>query len=84
MSVFITLLLLSLYIPLDILFLGGGIHFEKYNFENIFIKAVNQHIRMISGGSCDTQERSNDAKNWTLHKILFSNTNCIINCYSFN
>ncbi len=29
--------------------------------------AQNQHIRMISEGSCDTEDWSNDAENSTLH-----------------
>ncbi len=29
--------------------------------------AVNQHIRMISEGSCDTEDWSNDAENSALH-----------------
>ncbi len=28
-----------------------------------------QHIRMISGGSCDTEDWSNDAENFTLHHM---------------
>ncbi len=30
--------------------------------------AANQHIRMISEGSCDTEDWSNDAENSTLHQ----------------
>ncbi len=30
-------------------------------------KAPNQHIRMISEGSCDTEDSSNDAENSALH-----------------
>ncbi len=42
--------------------------------------AANQHIRMISEGSCDTEDWSNDAENSTLpsqnelHFQLYSNT----------
>ncbi len=36
---------------------------------NIFYVSgeVNQHIRIISEGSCDIEDRSNDAKNSALH-----------------
>jgi len=30
--------------------------------------AANQHIRMISQGSCDTEDWSNDAENSVLHQ----------------
>ncbi len=30
---------------------------------------INQHIRMISEGSCDTEDRSNDAENSALRQI---------------
>ncbi len=30
-------------------------------------RAANQHIRMISEGSCDTEDWSNDAENAALH-----------------
>ncbi len=36
--------------------------------------AVNQHIRMISEGSCDTEDWSNDAENFALrdwNKLYF-------------
>ncbi len=39
-------------------------------------KAPNQHIRMVSEGSCDTEDRSNDAGNSDLHyrnKLHFKN-----------
>ncbi len=38
--------------------------------------AANQHIRMISEGSCDTEDWSNDAENSALHhrkNIFFKN-----------
>ncbi len=56
--------------------------------------AVNQHIRMISEGSCDTEDWSNDAENSALHyrnnlhfkiyfnrKQLFLNSNNILQYY---
>ncbi len=39
-------------------------HGFQYNVFNI---GNNQHIRMISEGSCDTEDWSNDAENSTLH-----------------
>jgi len=33
--------------------------------------AANHHIRMISEGSCDTEDWSNDAENSALHQITF-------------
>ncbi len=41
---------------------------------NTFSWAANQHIRMISKGSCDTEDWINDAENSVLHyknKIIF-------------
>ncbi len=35
----------------------------KLNFQNFHL----QHIRMISEGSCDTEDWSNDAENSALH-----------------
>ncbi len=40
------------------------------------IWAVNQHIIMISEGSCDTQDRSNDAEN----SVLITGINDVYNC----
>ncbi len=46
--------------------------------------AANQHIRMISEGSCDTEDWSNDAENSALHHKLhftiYSKKTVIINC----
>ncbi len=33
----------------------------------MFVFALNQYIRMISEGSCDTEDWSNDAENPALH-----------------
>ncbi len=33
----------------------------------MLFKEANQHIRMISEGSCDTEDWSNDAENSALH-----------------
>ncbi len=47
---------------------------------------LNQHIRMISEGSCDTEDWSNDAENTALHhknKLhlkIYSNRNCNFKC----
>ncbi len=38
--------------------------------------AVNQHIRMISERSCDTEDWSNDAEN----SDLITGINCILKC----
>ena len=38
------------------------------------VSSLNQHIRMISEGSCDTENWSNDAENSALHhrnKLFF-------------
>ncbi len=43
-----------------------------FNNDNnkMFFKQKNQHIRMISEGSCDTEDWSNDAENTALqHRI---------------
>jgi len=40
----------------------------------MFLKAANQHIRMISEGSCDTEDWGNDAEN----KALITGINYII------
>jgi len=42
-----------------------------------FFEAINQHIRMISEGSCDTEDWSNDAENscHSMNKIHFKNEN---------
>ncbi len=54
---------------------------SKHNLKNIITvstkisitrnvaSAVNQHIIMISEGSCDTEDYSNDAENSALHHI---------------
>ncbi len=31
---------------------------------------INQYIRMISEGSCDTEDLSNDAENWALISVI--------------
>jgi len=36
------------------------------NNKNVSLKKLNQHIRMISEGSCDTEDWSNDAENSAL------------------
>ncbi len=67
----------------------------KFSFFLFFFWAENQHIRIISEGSCDTEDWSNDAENTALHlrnKLLFkiySNINqffkiVIIFCYIFH
>ncbi len=33
----------------------------------LFIRAADQHIRLISEGSCDTEDWSNDAENTAFH-----------------
>ncbi len=38
----------------------------KINAAQICIKEANQYIWMISEGSCDTEDRSNDAENTAL------------------
>ncbi len=46
---------------------------QKYIFNIDTIQniswAANQHIRMISEGSCDTEDWSNDAENSALHHM---------------
>ena len=38
--------------------------FKKYKAAQLFpMLIINQHIRMISEGSCDTEDWSNDAEN---------------------
>ncbi len=52
--------------------------------------AANQHIRMISEGSCDTEDWSNDAENSVLHHsnklhfTIYSNRKVILNCKTFH
>ncbi len=44
------------------------------------IDSTNQHIRMISEGSCDTEEWSNDAEYFYRNKIHFKNKlNALLN-----
>ncbi len=51
---------------------------------NVFFDKPNQHIRMISEGSCDTEDWSNNAENTALHhrnKLhfkMYSNENCYL------
>jgi len=67
------------------------IGFHENIFQHIFSWAANQHIRMISEGSCDTEDWSNDAENSALHhrnKLqckMYSNLdyNNILQYYSF-
>ncbi len=40
---------------------------NQKNHERKCITAANQNIRMISEGSCDTEDWSNDAENSALH-----------------
>ncbi len=42
-----------------------SLHFHFHN--NNVSRAANQYIRMISEGSCDTEDWSNDAENSALH-----------------
>ncbi len=43
-------------------------HSTVFNIDNNNVSwAANQHIRMISEGSCDTEDWSNDADNSALH-----------------
>ncbi len=45
-----------------------------FNIDNNVSWEANQHIRMISEGSCDTEDWSNDAENSALHhrhKVYF-------------
>ncbi len=51
---------------------------DNYNINNV-CWAANQHIVMISEGSCDTEDWSNDAENsaahhkYKLHFTIYSN-----------
>ncbi len=54
--------LLSLLINLTSL-LNKSIHFSTLVIIRNVCWAANQHIRMISEGSCDTEDWSNDAEN---------------------
>ncbi len=55
---------------------------KKYETAQLFrnvSSASNQHIRMISEGSCDTEDWSNDAENTALHhrnKLHIKKKNC--------
>ncbi len=40
---------------------------SKYFYTNTNSWAANHHIRMISEGSCDTEDWSNDAENSAAH-----------------
>ncbi len=42
--------------------------------------AANQHIRMISEGSCDTEDWNNDAENPALHHKLHISNKAIFSC----
>ncbi len=48
---------------------------KGYMTESLLTWAANQYIRMISAGSCDTEDWSNDAENSALHhriKYIFT------------
>ncbi len=49
--------------------------------------AANQHIRMISEGSCDTEDWSNDAENSAhsnpLYLTIYSHKKCILSDLKF-
>ncbi len=53
----------------------GSIKLNKSDSKNSYhVTKANQHIRMISERSCDTEDWSNDAENSALHhrnKLLF-------------
>ncbi len=40
--------------------------FQHWQQSEMFLKQQNQHIRMTSEGSCDTEDWSNDAENSAL------------------
>ncbi len=44
-------------------------------------RIINQFIRMISEGSCDTEDWSNDAENSSLRQKLFHNITVYIYIY---
>jgi len=44
-----------------------GFHKNSFQHVSCFFKAANHHIRLISEGSCDTEDWSNDAENSALH-----------------
>ncbi len=49
--------------------LGGTTAFNIHNNKKCFLSSKS-HIKMISVGSCDTEDRSNDAKNSASNSAL--------------
>ncbi len=52
---------------------------QKYKAAQLFSTA-NHHIRMISGGSCDTEDWNNDADSFNYILKYHENETIILNC----
>ncbi len=65
--------------------------YEAAKLSSVLIIIANQHILMISEGSCDTEDWSNDAENSALHhrnklhsKIYSNRKTVLLNCYKIS